>query len=80
LASSDLCRNQAFRIGETVYALQFHLEVTPEIVADWCVQDDNCGDVRELASPVDPFFNAPRLAELSAQVFGSWSEMLQFCR
>ena len=31
-----------------VYALQFHLEVTPDIIADWCVQDENCGDVREL--------------------------------
>jgi GMP synthase (glutamine-hydrolysing) len=80
LASSDLCRNQVFRIGETVYALQFHLEVTPEIIADWCIQDENCGDVRELSSPVDPFFNAPRLAELSLQVFGNWSEMLQFGR
>jgi GMP synthase (glutamine-hydrolysing) len=80
LASSDLCRNQAFRIGETVYALQFHLEVTPEIIADWCIQDENCGDVRELSSPIDPFCNEPRLAELSAQVFGNWSEMLQFGR
>jgi GMP synthase-like glutamine amidotransferase len=80
LASSELCRNQAFRIGERVYALQFHLEVTPAIIADWCVQDENCGDVRELESAIDPAFNASRLTELSAQVFGNWSEMLQFCR
>ena len=80
LASSDLCRNQAFRIGEFTYALQFHLEVTPDIIADWCVQDENCGDVRELDAAIDPRFNAPRLAELSAQVFGNWSEMLQIRR
>jgi GMP synthase (glutamine-hydrolysing) len=80
LASSDLCRNQAFRIGEYVYALQFHLEVTPDIIADWCVQDENCGDVRELEGAIDPCFNAPRLAELSARVFGNWSEMLQLRR
>jgi len=80
LASSDRCRNQAFRIGEFVYALQFHLEVTPDIIADWCLQDENCGDVRELEVAIDPRFNAPRLAELSAQVFGNWSEMLQFRR
>jgi len=80
LASSDLCRNQAFRIGELVYALQFHLEVTPDIITDWCVQDENCGDVRELEAAIDPHFNAPRLAQLSAQVFGNWSEMLQFRR
>ena len=77
LASSDLCRNQAFRVGECTYALQFHLEVTPAIIADWCVQDENCGDVRELPSAIDASFNAQRLEELSAQVFGNWSEMLQ---
>jgi GMP synthase-like glutamine amidotransferase len=80
LASSDLCRNQAFRIGETVYGLQFHLEVTPEMIADWCVQDENDGDVRELDSVIDPFFQASRLEALSAHVFGGWCEMLQFCR
>src|SRR5438105_903870 len=32
LASSDLCRNQAFRMGDRVYGMQFHLEVTPEMI------------------------------------------------
>jgi len=77
LASSGLCRNQAFRAGERVYGLQFHLEVTPRMIADWCVQDENGGDVRELESVIDPFFNAPRMAALSARVFGNWCEMLQ---
>ena len=77
LATSALCRNQAFRIGEGVYALQFHLEVTPEMIADWCDQDANCGDVRELEGAVDPSFNAPRMAALSGQVFGRWGEMLR---
>ncbi len=35
LASSELCRNQAFRYNENVYALQFHLEVTREMISDW---------------------------------------------
>jgi GMP synthase-like glutamine amidotransferase len=30
IASSRGCANQGFRIGDTVLALQFHLEVTPE--------------------------------------------------
>jgi GMP synthase-like glutamine amidotransferase len=76
LASSDLCRHQAYRIGERVYALQFHLEVTPDMIADWCAQDQNSGDVRQLDSAIDPFFHAPRLAALSALVFGRWAEML----
>lgn len=35
LASSDLYQNQAFRYGGRAYALQFHIEVTPTIVAGW---------------------------------------------
>jgi GMP synthase (glutamine-hydrolysing) len=33
LASSKLTREQAFRAGPTSYGLQFHLEVTPEVVS-----------------------------------------------
>ncbi len=37
LASSPVYQNQAFRWGEkqNVYALQFHIEVTPAIIAQW---------------------------------------------
>jgi GMP synthase (glutamine-hydrolysing) len=35
LASSDLFPNQAFRYSNRIYALQFHIEVTPQIVTGW---------------------------------------------
>jgi GMP synthase (glutamine-hydrolysing) len=35
LASSGLYSNQAFRYSDRVYALQFHIEVTPGIVHGW---------------------------------------------
>ena len=35
LASSPLYPNQAFRYSDRVYALQFHVEVTPGIVGGW---------------------------------------------
>jgi GMP synthase (glutamine-hydrolysing) len=35
LASSDIYPNQAFRYSDRVYALQFHIEVTPGIVSGW---------------------------------------------
>lgn len=76
LASSAACRHQAFRIGSNIYALQFHLEVTPEMIADWCSQDLNCGDLRELQAPIDCAFNAGRLAALAQQVFGRWCDLL----
>ncbi|NPV73243.1 MAG: type 1 glutamine amidotransferase [Pelotomaculum sp.] len=35
LASTTSCTNQAFSIGSNSYALQFHLEITPEIIKKW---------------------------------------------
>ncbi len=35
LASSALCANQAFRYGDRVYGLLFHLELTPAIIHSW---------------------------------------------
>ena len=74
LAHSARCRHQAFRLGDSVWGFQFHLEVTPEMIADWCLEDENCGDVRELEAPLDPRRNAERLGELSGLVFGKWAD------
>jgi GMP synthase-like glutamine amidotransferase len=63
LAYSQACRNQAYRVGENVYGLQYHLEVTPEMLDDWR---------SEIPIPIDPHANAARLKELAAQVFGRW--------
>ena len=76
LASSDYCRHQAFRLGRAVYGLQFHLEVTPAMIAQWCTEDENCGDVRELEAPLDTDRNQDRLAQLSELVFGHWCDLL----
>ncbi len=35
LATSSSCQNQAFKWGKNAYGLQFHLEVTPEMVESW---------------------------------------------
>jgi GMP synthase-like glutamine amidotransferase len=35
IATSSAYQNQAFRFGKSVYALQFHIEVNPEIVREW---------------------------------------------
>ena len=76
LASSEACANQAFRARGNVYGLQFHLEVTPEMIADWTVQDENCGDICELSDTFDPNCNSKRLKHLSALVFGGWAGLL----
>jgi len=76
LASSERCVDQAFRMGARTYGLQFHLEVTPAMIADWCTQDENCGDMRELDAPLDPGRDAERLRGLADSIFGRWCELL----
>jgi GMP synthase-like glutamine amidotransferase len=77
LAWSAACRNQAFRIGHFTYGFQFHPEVTPEMIADWCTQDANCGDLRELKAPIDPERNRERTCHLSQQIFNRWRELIR---
>jgi GMP synthase (glutamine-hydrolysing) len=36
LFAGEMVPNQAFRFGPTAYGVQWHFEVTEEIVADWC--------------------------------------------
>lgn len=76
LAWSDSCRHQAFRLGRA-YGLQFHLEVTPEMVSNWLTQEANSADVAGLAGPIDPSANLIRLTELSGIVFSGWCEMVK---
>jgi GMP synthase (glutamine-hydrolysing) len=35
LATSTRCMHQAFRAGDRTYGLQFHVELTPDMVAEW---------------------------------------------
>ncbi len=51
LAGSSLFSNQAFRIGNS-YALQFHLEVTADMIRDWL--DEYREEVKSLKGKVDP--------------------------
>lgn len=48
LACSEGCTNQAFRFGTRAYGLQFHPEVSPEMLAEWIKEAKG--------SQVDPSF------------------------
>jgi GMP synthase (glutamine-hydrolysing) len=76
LASSEACAHQAFRLHTNVYGLQFHLEVTPEMIEDWLGEAQNRHHVQELKAPIDPNANAPRLTELATLIFTRWAEMV----
>jgi GMP synthase (glutamine-hydrolysing) len=76
LAYSQRTARQAYRVGSAIYGLQFHLEVTPEMIVDWSDEDQNCGDVKELGAPLDPWLNYARCREVALPAFGEWCEML----
>jgi GMP synthase-like glutamine amidotransferase len=77
LASSAACRHQAFRWSDRVYGLQFHLEVTPAMIAQWCHEDEICGDPREAPEPIDPYAYAAHTTELAGIVFGRWCDLVR---
>ncbi len=52
LAEGQSCRNQAFRVGGCAYGIQFHIEVTQEIVDGW-LRDETGIDVRRIRKEGD---------------------------
>ena len=54
LASSKTCGNQAFRYGDKVYGLQFHLEVDKQMIERWLVNPENKKELEELKGEIDP--------------------------
>jgi GMP synthase (glutamine-hydrolysing) len=67
LAKSERCTNQAFQFGKASYGIQFHPEVTPEMIADWS---------SGLPFPVNPACHADHLAQLCETLFGGWAATL----
>jgi GMP synthase (glutamine-hydrolysing) len=70
LAYSDKCRQQAFRFHDTVYGIQFHPEITPEMIVDWSAQPVNCGDADTLDAPLDP--HVADSSPLARQILEGW--------
>lgn len=54
LASSRMCKNQAFRYGEHVYGFQFHLEVDKKMIERWLTIPGNKKELEELNGVIDP--------------------------
>ncbi len=81
LARSPHCENQAFRFGDRAFGLQFHMEVTAEIIADWLCQSDNCGELAEL-DYIDPaairqqtLEKLPLMESIGRQVFNRFATL-----
>lgn len=57
LASSELFENQAFRFSDGIYALQFHIEVTPHIIREW-FKNEKDFKLEETISETERLFQA----------------------
>jgi GMP synthase-like glutamine amidotransferase len=64
LATSPTCRHQAFRFATHAYGLQFHPEVTPDMVAEWADVPEYAEAMRLMggAAPGGPFAGVPAAA------------------
>jgi len=83
LARSKACENQAFRCGSSAYGLQFHLEMTADMIEDWLGNPDNRCELAKLHY-IDPLAirrqtpqNLPLMQALGARVFERFASMCQ---
>jgi GMP synthase (glutamine-hydrolysing) len=82
LAFSALCANQAFRYGEKVYGLQFHLEVDEAMIHRWLRVPENQKEISSLRGDchidqiyIDTTRHMARLSEISEHVFTSFIDL-----
>ncbi|MGY1752557.1 type 1 glutamine amidotransferase [Blastococcus sp. SYSU D01042] len=68
LASNPHYAHQAFRVGEAVYGIQFHIETTPELVRAWAAGDP----VGVAAAPVDVETLCARADAVHDDLAGTW--------
>lgn len=68
LASSPAAPHQAFRVGDSAYGIQFHLEVTPEMAREWA-------RVPAYRDSLEATLGAERGAEFLAEVEARASEL-----
>jgi GMP synthase (glutamine-hydrolysing) len=81
LASSERYPHQAFRFGKSVYALQFHMEVTTEMICEWLAVEENQQELAGLPY-IDPQEIARRTPEelpgmlaLAETFFGEFADL-----
>ncbi len=83
LARSPDCEQQAFRLGPNAYGVQFHPEMTLEMVLDWLGEPGMCAEAAALdyVDAAEIRRRAPQaladMAPFSRQLFGGFG---QLCR
>lgn len=60
LASSDVCRCQAMRVGDRAYGIQYHVELEASTISDW-------GEILAYAAALEKVRGAGALARMDAE-------------
>jgi GMP synthase-like glutamine amidotransferase len=74
LACSEGCNNQAFRFGERAYGLQFHPEVSPEMLAEWIKESSDSVDRSSFQRAVES-----KVSALQAQADRLINNFIRIC-
>jgi GMP synthase (glutamine-hydrolysing) len=83
LATSPDCANQAFRLGDSQYGLQFHPEVSSEIFRDWVARfraegasQDQVDEIgREMEAQIDR--HLPEATAFARDLARDWLELVR---
>ncbi len=77
LASTQACANQACSFGSNSYALQFHLEITPDIIEKWIgvwsdvlIEENGCGAVENVIQETGSIWS--RYHQLANRILNNW--------
>ncbi len=70
LAKSAEFPNQLVRMGPRAYAVQFHLEVTVEMISQWLREPENVAELDTLKGVIDPL----EILELTKEKIGPLNE------
>lgn len=83
LAKNETCFNQAFKINDNVYGLQFHLEVDEALIERWLTTPIHIEELKNLKQPIDSDLirrETPKLIsrskQLSQQVFSEFTNLI----
>ena len=81
LATGSGCPNQAFKVGSNAYGLQFHIEITGEIIKDWCEAYFDSGDERKtrLAQEMIEAYPAKKkdLSRQANAIYGNFEKIMK---
>ena len=69
LASSKAYKNQAFKYKDNVYALQFHIEVRPEMIREWFADKKAC-DTEKMFEQTDDIY--PEYRKRAMKFYGAF--------